>query len=73
MQEPVNSTQSKLIGTQGILINLLKKSVSVLVILGERTCSSKGIVDSYSTEMLSVFKHVYVWPSEVFLLHNSVV
>lgn len=36
------SMQSKLICTQSSLINLLKKSVSALVILGKRTCSSKG-------------------------------
>lgn len=48
----LNSMQSKLICTQGILINFLKKSVSALVTLGKRTCSSKGIVGFYLIEML---------------------
>lgn len=48
----LNSMQSKLICTQGILINLLKKSLSALIILEKRTCSSKGIVGFYLIETL---------------------
>ena len=54
----LNSTRNKLICSQGIFINLLKKSVSAFVILGKRTCSSKGIVDFYLIEMLRVFKYL---------------
>lgn len=54
----LNSTQNKLICSQGIFINLLKKSVSAFVILGKRTCSSKGIVDFYLIGMLHVFKYL---------------
>lgn len=48
----LNSMQSKLICTQGILINLLKKSVSALIMLGKRMCSSKGIVGFYLAQYI---------------------